>query len=340
MRVAKKILVVKINMLGDMVTFLPMLNSLRKGMPDAEITLLTTSVGAELSAITRLVDNIWITSPGEARSIFWFTKLWLRIINKKFNISISSYDSSSFIGLVLYLSGIPVRIGYDCAKLAKMYNRLVHFSRDIHMIELNLNSIKELGLSCLRGRPVMNIPEDAKDMVDKILIKNGVNQRELIIGIHPGSRTAPRWSPEHFAKLADELIKNHHAKIICIGSISEKVIVDDIQSQMGRKIIDFTGQTTVAQLAYLISRLSILIGHSSGPTHLAYLMGTSTLSFWGVSLPQNWGPYWDKERHICLASDLDCLGCDKKECPKETLECMVSISVGKTLESIKQLLSK
>ncbi|MFH1228337.1 MAG: glycosyltransferase family 9 protein [Planctomycetota bacterium] len=333
MRVTKKILVVKINMLGDMVTFLPALNSIKKGMPDAEITLLTTSVGAELVRLTGLVDNIWVASPSEMRSILGFIKWWRQIADKKFDIAISSYDSPSLTGLSLYLSSIPVRIGYNCAKLAKAYNKLVHFSRRMHMVDLNLSSIKELGLPALKDRLSINISEADKEIIDKMLIEAGINKGELIIGMHPGSHTAPRWMADRFSGLAHELITNYSARIICVGSYEEKPIMDDINSKIKTKIIDFTGRTTISQLVYLISKMSILIGHSSGPLHLAYFIGTPTVSLWGVSLPENWGPYWDKERHACLISKLDCLGCDRGKCPRGTLECMSSISVEKVLDN-------
>ena len=336
----QKILVIKINMLGDMVTFLPALNSLRQGFKEAEITLLTTPVGAELVKASMLVDNIWATYPHKAKNTFGFIKWLSKISGGNFDVAIASYDTSSVTALSIWLAGIPIRIGYDFAKLKYVYNCQLPFDKNTHIIDLNLRILKALGMPELQARPNINFTDADKKIAAGLIKQGGVSEGTRLIGIHPGSRTAPRWPAERFAELSDRLTREYNARVICLGAANEGKLAEEIQSKAKQPLVNLTGKTTVSQLAYLISCLSIFIGHSSGPTHLAYLMGTSSVSLWGVSLPGNWGPYWEKEKHICLISELDCLGCDQKICPKGTLECMTAISVDKVLENVMRLVPK
>lgn len=336
----KKILVIKLNMMGDMVTFLPALNSLRQGFKDAEITLLTTNVGAEVAELTGLADNIWTSRPDKAKTAAGFIKWLSRINGRNFDIAVASYDTSSVTASALWMAGIPVRVGYNSARFKYAYNCQLPFNRDSHIVDLNLLICKALGLPEMPGRPDINISDEDKKIAAELISQAGAKEGAKLIGIHPGSRTAPRWPTERFAELSDRLAQEYNARVICIGTADEKELTEEVQAKAKQPFLNLAGRTTVSQLAHLISRLSVFIGQSSGPTHLAYLMETPSVSLWGVSLPKNWGPYWEKEKHICLMSTLDCLGCDQKICPKGTLECMTAISVDKVMENVMRLAPK
>ena len=70
----KKMLLVKINKLGDMINFIPTIAFLRQGWPGAHLTLLTTGTGREVMEATGLVDRIWEAGQREVRTFTGFFK--------------------------------------------------------------------------------------------------------------------------------------------------------------------------------------------------------------------------------------------------------------------------
>ena len=53
----KRVLIAKLNHLGDTVCFLPTINAIRKSWPKTHLTLLTTNIGKELIDGSNLVDE-------------------------------------------------------------------------------------------------------------------------------------------------------------------------------------------------------------------------------------------------------------------------------------------
>ena len=337
----RKILIIDLNLLGDTIVFLPTLINVRKSWPDAQLTYITTRMGKEITEDLNLIDQIWTTSHSDIKKLFNFIH-WLWAIRKeKFDLVLTSCDTPSRVALMLFLSGIPTRVGFTNAKSNWFYNHRVSYSRSCHQAELNLQSLKCLGQSTELVKPELRINDSDRKVVDSLLKEKNIGPADLLISIHPGSkRLSRRWSLERFGELANHLIDRYNAKIVCIGSNQEKDLSGSLRSLIKKKnyFIDMVGQTTVKQLACLIQQCAVLICHSTGPFHLAVLLGVPTVSLWGASSQIVWGPLWDKEKHQLIHAGLDCLECEKVECPKNTLECMKLITVDMVLKETSKTL--
>jgi len=340
--VPRKVLIVKLNRLGDTVAFLPTIDAIRKGWPKAHLTFLTTEIGRELVEGSNLVDEVWVAAIDEIKTFRGFLH-WLKIVKKnRFDTAIASSDSSSFIALLFFLSSIPVRVGFTNPKLSFLFNVKIPFSMDITHTELNLGIVEEFGLSPKYTKPKIDISEDDKMCVLQMLNEYGIDESDRFIVLHIGSnRPSRRWLVERFAEVVNFLMEKYPVKIVCIGGEQEKKLVSSLQILVkGNRIIDVTGKTNIKQLTYLISLAILFIGHSTGPLQIAYMVGTPTISLWGASSPIIWGPVWEKGKHICLQANLDCLGCEQAECPKGTLECMELISVNMVVKEIPKILQE
>ena len=338
----KKILIVKLNQLGDTVRFLPTIEAIRNGLPEDHLTFLTTNIGKEIVEGSKLVDEIWVSAIDEVKSLYGFLR-WLRVIRKsRFDIDIASSDSSSSISLLFFLSSIPVRVGFTNPKLSFLFNTKILFSKDITHTALNLRIIEQLGLSTKHTKPKIDISEGDKRDILHMLSKYGISDSEQFIVLHIGSnRPSHRWPIDRFAKVINLLLKKYSIKIVCIGGKRERRFVSSLQTLVNNDcIIDATNKTNIKELIYLISLATLFIGHSSGPLHIAYMVGTPTVSLWGASSLAVWGPEWDKEKHICIQTDLNCVGCEQNICPKGTLECMKSINVDMVIKKISKLIEK
>lgn len=339
----KKVLIVKLNQLGDTVAFLPTIIALRKGWPTSHLTLLTTKIGEQLVQGSKLVDEVSVATIGEVKTLRGFLR-WLRIVKRaRFDMAVASSDSSSFIALLFFISQIPIRVGFTNPKLSFLYNQKISFSKDITHTKLNLRAAERFGLLAQNTRPKIGIqiPEDDKRYILQKLSKYGISKSDQFVVLHIGSnRPSRRWPTEQFAELVNLIVEKHSVKIICIGGSQEKKLVSSLQTLViGKPIVDMTGETNIKQLIYLISLAALFIGHSSGPLHIAYMMGTPTVSLWGASSLAIWGPVWEKEKHRCVKVDeLNCLYCEQDVCPKGTLECMKLITAQQVYREVKESL--
>jgi len=340
----KKVFIVKLNRLGDTVAFLPTINAIRKAWPQTHLTILTTNIGKELIEGSNLVNEVWVCGINEIKTLGGFWR-WLKIARKnKFDIAIASSDSSSFVSLLFFLSSIPVRVGFTNPKLSVLFNHKIPFSTRITHMELNLQIAKCLGLAlnidCLY--PVISIPEKDKIEISEKLIRNGIHLSKPFAVLHVGSnRPSRRWFVGRYAEVVHFLTQKHSMKIVCVGGEEEKALVSSLGKLVNNQyIIDLCCETNVKQLIHVISLAKLFIGHSSGPLHIAYMLGVPSVSLWGASSLAIWGPVVDKEKHVCIKADLDCLHCEEVICPKGTLECMELIKADRVMGEIPKLFEK
>lgn len=338
----KRILVIKLNRLGDTIAFLPAINAIRRGLPEAHVTLLTTDTGKEIIEGTTLVDRIWVSTIEEVKTPAGFLK-WLKLIRKeRFDCAIASSDNSSFIALLFLMSAIPVRIGFTNPKLSILYNVRIPFRAGLSHLELNLSIAERLGCPVDHRRPRIDVSNKDKDAALRLLEENGIKESNRFIIIHLGSNKLAmpqRWPLKQFSDLFGYLSEKYAVKIVFIGGNGEKNLIPLSHEQNLKKyFVDLTGKTNLRQLIHLISMANLFIGHPSGPLQIAYMVGTPSVSLWGASSFVDWGPAWDKERHVCIHADLDCIGCEQKTCPKGTFECMGLITTDMVEKEVSKML--
>lgn len=340
-RKPRKVLIVKLNRLGDTIEFLPTIKTLRENWPGARLTLLTTTIGKELLEDSRLVNEIWVSAIDKVKTLSDFFRL-LKVVRKnRFDVAIASSDSSSFVALLFFLASIPVRVGFTNPGLSFLFNKKIPFSKQITHTELNLKIANLFGLpdEWIDASNDISILENEKQELLQKLSRYGIGKTDRFIILHAGAhRPSHRWQIDRYAKVINFLVEKYGIKIVCIGSDVEKQTVSSLKEIANKdSIIDMTGQTTIKQLIYLISLAGLYIGHSSGPLHIAYMVGTPTVSLWGASALKVWGPAREKDIHICIQPDLDCLACEKMVCPKESVECMELITPETVISKIAEL---
>jgi ADP-heptose:LPS heptosyltransferase len=143
------------------------------------------------------------------------------------------------------------------------------------------------------------------------------NIKRPIIAMHPGSggySTARRWSPEHFAQLADILFHDFGGQLILLGGLEEtelhQQIFDLMQSEM--PVRSFAGKGNIRVAAAILDQADLFIGNDSGLMHLATAVGTPTVAVFGLTNSDAWGPYTGgqiTQQAIVVKMDLPCMPC-------------------------------
>ncbi|MBI3419240.1 MAG: glycosyltransferase family 9 protein [Proteobacteria bacterium] len=110
----------------------------------------------------------------------------------------------------------------------------------------------------------------------------------LIPGCAP-HRPEKRWPSSHFAALAREL-KAKGLTPVLVGTKADTQVIAEIK-QDAEFAFDLCGKTGFPQLASLFRGARLAVGNDTGPTHLAAILGTPTLSlFSNASDPARSGP--------------------------------------------------
>ncbi len=163
-----------------------------------------------------------------------------------------------------------------------------------------------------------------------------------LIGINTGSGAPTRdWPLENYKALTQQLVADHNATIVLIGSRHEAedaaALIENLPAQ---NVVNLTGKMPLTELPGIIHQLDLYIGHDTGITHLASVMGQRTLCLHaGVTPCETFGPVGQNVT-ILKCVNLPCSPCGLRELSHCNFghQCMRSITVDRVSAEITKIL--
>ncbi len=333
----KNILFIRTDRIGDVVLSLPMLPVLKKNFPNASITVLVRPYTKGLVERHPCVDNVMLWNQHNHESLW---KNIARLKTKKFDLAILPYPRFN-LALMIFLAGIPIRVGTGYRWYSFFLNKKIYEHRKDakkHEVEYNLNLLSAIGIAD-HSVPVFDfaVPGDRQNIVDTQLAKDKLLNVPFVV-LHVGSGGSARdWPLKKFAKLGDELLSNHHLKVVLTGSESEKALVSEVEHAMNLKPVNYVGKFSLEELGAVFKRATVFISNSTGPLHIASMVGTSVIAFYPPIIqcsPVRWGPF-TKRKVVFTADNKTCELCKGGKCQSNV--CMDQIKVEDVVEAVKKL---
>src|SRR3989344_2356558 len=293
-----KILVIRLDHIGDVITSIPTLRALRRAYPKAHISIMLRSLTKELMENCPYVDEVIVYDPLWYRgkktfSILKHIKFFKKIRRNNFDLAIDLRGELRNI-FIAYLSKSRYRLAYDVKGGNFLLTHIGKYDDSLHIIDRNLNLLRTIGISSKDKKLELFIPNKEKIFVDNLLKKNKI--KKFVI-LHPGSGGKLKlWDNKKFAEVGNFLSKKY--SIILTGSDNEKWMADEIMKNMQNKPINLSGKLSLMQLAELIRRAELIICPDSGPMHMAKAVNTRLIALFGTSLSYVWGYNDDKSRLI------------------------------------------
>ncbi len=325
----KKILIIRIDRIGDLILSTPAIKTVRESFPDAEISLMVREYTRELVVDNPYVDKV-LTCEKEK-------------VGNGYDLSISLHPGLK-PNYLAFRSKARYRIGYIGSGGSFFLTHKIIDDREIrlrHEVESALEVVGSIGCVTKDKRLQISVTEEGEEFAERFFKENRLKENDLVIAIHPGARQEYiKWKKEGFASVADKLIEEERAKVILIGAGKEKRLVEEVASLMQNKPFFAVG-LKLTQLVSLIKRCNLFIGNSSGPMHIAAALGIPVVAIFGNIHPldsyQEWGPWG--EGHVVISKNMKCPDCHPGDC--KSLDCMKKITTDEVLDAAeKQLRTK
>lgn len=332
----KRLALLQTAFLGDAVLTLPLLEKIKKVLPDTDVTVLTRPETAQIFASSGLASEVITDNKKTSRSFFGeFFRLLKELKQRRFDIIIVPHRSLRS-ALLARLAGIPIRIGFDSSAGSFLFTHKVPFSWLIHDLERNLTLILPLAGDTNPAFPILREKIGAlKDL--------GVNET-IFIGANPGSVwPTKRWPREYWARLITELSQAYDTKVLLVGGKNEVIWNAEIERAAAPgSVINLTGKTGMDDLMALIKSLKLFITNDSGPMHIAVAFGVPVAAIFGPTTRElGFFPYGSN--NLVLEEELTCRPCalhGSKKCPHGHFLCMRMITPDKVRAAAEQILDK
>lgn len=288
---------------------LPALRAIRSRFPQAHITVAVGKPGEELIGLSGYandileVDRVGLRDGPTLISIGRIVKLVSRVRQMKFDfvIDLHSYYETNLLG---FLSGAPHRLysrrpNRSLDFLANFKPQPAKEIKTTHLVDRYLDLLKPLGVQNAPRTPVLQTSAAADAAVEALLKKEKAQSGELLVGLFPGAGHVVRlWPLEHFAQLADHLIRNEKVRIIVFAGPEERAMVPQMRTLFPPTTI-FFDRLTIPQLASAQARLTLFVSNDTGPVHIAAAVGTPVIVILDRPDPHSFTPVGEQNRVIC-----------------------------------------
>lgn len=360
----KRVLVVRLDEIGDVVLTTPFLRELRRNLPNAWITLVVKASIYNLVEICPYVNEVltydWITP----RLLRLFQRHWRAVKlsrrhlwHRRFDLAIlprwdTDYYHGAFVG---YFSGAPSRVGYsenvNASKkrlnqgLDRLFTHVLEDSALEHEVEHNLDVVRSLGGEIRDDRLELWLDEEDETFADEVLKNHGFRPGDLLIGLGPGAGAPKRqWPLSCYKELGVWLQNQYAARLVIIGGPGEELLGSELKKQLGRYCMDLVGKTTLRQATAILKRTSVFVGSDAGPMHMAAAVGLPVVELschpksgfpYSANSPRRFRPWC--RNHKIVQPELPLPECTE-ECNADRPHCILSITVDQVKQVVSQLL--
>jgi len=349
----RRILLLRLEKVGDLVMVLEPLAMVRAMAPDAAIDLVVGSWNRQLAELIPGVTSVetldvpWIAGTG--RGLSWNAlharaKAWR---SKEYDLAIN-FEPDIRSNLLLALSGIPRRVGFLSGGGGAVLTDAVAPDPRAHIAENAKTLVAHaFAVSVAQGlspaSPVLlNIPDAARRKAVELV---GTRTRGVpLVGIQPATgRRIKEWDPVRFAELGAEIVRARGASVVLIGSTGDKPVLDAVRRAWPPNVplTELPPDVDLVVLAAALERLSLFITGDTGPMHLAAAVGTPVLAIFGPSLPSRYAPLSPRSRMVRI--DIHCSPCNllrqpPSRCLNRVPDCLAGIATADVLRVANEML--
>ena len=331
------------NWLGDAVLATPALQALHQLFPDASLTILVREHLAELFAAGPLAEeSIPLPKVLGGAKVSQIFSVAGNLRRKKFDLAVC-FPHSFSSALMFWLAGVPHRVGYSAEGRKIFLSQSSPYPLDgerPHRVRLYTHLIELLAGQKL-SIPALRVWPQAIREEKKINFSRKVGGFENLVTVAPGSvGPSKRWFSKRYAEIVQKFVREKQVRVVLAGAAQDRPACDEVAELSGVSPVNLTGETTLAELYFLLQKSRLFLGNDSGAGHLAAAAGVPVVILAGAGDPDEIAPWTDKK--TVLFKKIFCSPCYKHTCHRKDhpLECMELIGVDAVWQAVEHWLKK
>jgi len=335
---SRKILVVRLGAIGDVVNALVFATALKAAQPEIELAWVVHDLAFPLVDGHPAVDRVHLWRRGRG----WqeLRRLITEIRRERYGLAVDLqriFKSS----VLARMSGAQRVLGYDRGRAKEaswLWTKECIPAGDpaAHMVEQYLEFVRHLGVAHPQARHALPSDHEAEATAHKLVSELGAAPIVLSIG---ASKPANRWDPLRFGELAVLLRRQLEAPVCLIGGPGDReagehaaTVIDDEPG-----VRNLIGDTSLAQLVAICREARLFVGCDSGPMHIAAATGTAVVALFGPADSRRTGPWGNEHRVVRVPPP--CAPCNRKTCNQPRHACMEDITVEHVMEAVRERLA-
>jgi ADP-heptose:LPS heptosyltransferase len=292
--------------LGDLVAATGAWRALRRGYPEAEITLVTLpwagAFAPHLLHIDRLLPYPGVPGLDGGGNEEDLEEFLARVRAERFDLAVNMHGRGPISTRLVVRFGARLSAGFtggpgiDAPTLdfEVPWDAEVHESRKLLLLATKVGGMPTGASS--GAEPELRVRVEDDQRARTLLPADTLKPLALV---HPGASVPEkRWPGEAFGRLAKGLLRRGYA-VAVTGSSKEKELTRQVAG-LAPGTVDLGGRTDLSTLVALVARSDVVVSNDTGPAHLAYALRTPSITLFGPSTDvERWGPL-NRRRHAVL----------------------------------------
>jgi lipopolysaccharide heptosyltransferase II len=331
----RKILVIRPGGLGDAVLTLPLLRELRARYPHAALDVLGEQRNIGVYAIADIADDVYCYDTKPLRT-------FRRLRRNGYDLVVDTEQYHSLSAVFAHALRPRYLCGFETLGRSRLHTHSAPLNEDTYEVVSFLNLAETLSGSNLPFDPdqaFLDVQQCARSWAEKSGHSAGMDE---FVTVMPGAGGPyRRWSPARYAKVVSWLNQRGYGVILLGGQDCITTAAAITAENQPDRVMNLAGKTTLAQTAALLQRARLSLSADTGVMHLAYAVGTPTVSLFGPGLHRKWAP--PGRGHRVVRKALACSPCTRfgrvPRCP-HNVACMQQISVADVIAACDALLEQ
>ncbi|MBN1327014.1 MAG: glycosyltransferase family 9 protein, partial [Candidatus Cloacimonetes bacterium] len=317
----KKILILRLSSIGDIVLTQPVTAVLREQFPDAEIDYLTKPAYLKVVQAFGTIDSIYLWENK--------TELLHNLRQRKYDLII---DLHAKLNTVLLSMILPARKKITVNK--RHLNRLMLIKKlkktsEDTAVNRYLKVLGKIGIRRRDINPQLKAEKQYQADITAQLKKINKRHDEILVGIFPGAlHKTKQYPPGQYSDFISLVPTEYKCIFVLLGSPAEKELCREIKNRTAEAVHDLCGELSLGQLFFFIQELDMVISGDTGPMHIASALNIPQLAIFGATHPcLGFSPQNPDAR--VLVANLKCQPCSlygNSQCPRKHFKCMSSIT--------------
>ncbi len=346
----KNILVIQLGDIGDVVLATTTFRAVKESYPSARVSaLVRKGYGSLLEADPHLFEVIEVAKKkGKQAEI---GKENIRLLRRLRN---ASYDlvidlrTGDRGAILAFFTGAPARVAFYGSEKSFWRNRIfTHLVYDpkpaplpVHPgADQSLRLLRAIGIDTDDTAPRLWIPETATDRVRGLLEAENAGENSRWVTINPFSRWKYKeWGYDKWVEVIDWLREEHSFRSVLVGSGEEAEAAAGIVGKCSGGAVSLAGKTTLGELAALLGLGSLHLGVDSAAPHIAFAVGTPSVTIFGPSDWRSWTV--PDDTHRIVTPDNPCVPCHRKGCDgTERSICLEELGAEKVKKAVSDVIA-
>lgn len=337
---SRRILVVRLGSLGDIVHTFPAVAALRESFPDAQIVWVTHPRWTFLIESSGFASEIWAT---ESRDLDSVRKVIARVRQLRWDASID-YQGLWKSALLPFLGSVKRRIGFSSKTIREFGVPILYTDRvepvTTHIADQNGELSRQAGSRNIAAAVHLQIPEKATTEVCSSLRRAGID-RYIVLSPGGGWR-AKCWPAERFGALAQRIHSEMGLRCVVNTGPGEEDLAAAVR-QASADAEPFFYDAALGPLMALLRNAQCVVGGDTGPLHLAIALGAPAVALYGPTDPARNGPYHcSHDAANTFGEDIVLRapgGSTSHKRHDQTADSMLAIGVEAVLEAVRRRMS-